>query len=1026
MTILDAYWPSLANIGGCIRTEAEAVDDAVLLAVHEPGPLRVRSAGGGAEQSASEQDLLEALLRPADDGSAVLVAITGDSGVGKSHMVRWLHAQLQRHPKREQFVIVLVPKTASLRQVVERILEPLQGSEYQKLKTELSKAVDMLGPDEASQMLATALAIQLEQKHQETMHVLRSSGNTADRQLRDRAAHAQGLRDIMRDSAVFDIWIGKVLKRIVKQTIEGGSEAQRGELRRFTPDDLQVPEDWDPARATRAANQYLQRLQMNDGQARPLAADVLQEALDAALRVVFRFSEALGQRTIEEIVDDIRRNLLTESKELVLLIEDFAALAGIQQPLLNLMIAESDHQGKRVRAPLRTALAVTDGFLPSRQTILTRAKGEWIIPNTARTEEEIIQRLIDLAGRYLNAARWGAQSLRDQFERKTSADLYGWVESYRPPLSAEEEDMLSAFGRSRHGYPLFPLSAQAIDSLCRRELRSGNQLVFNPRMFINGVLDDTLLKRPLHELAAFPPAGFKEAVVPAGVELGLRAQAIPQSVKDRLAPALVHWAGNPQDLSAPTRAGKGVFQAFGLPFPFLNEQVTPRPTLGTSSASAATPSPSNVPAASASASPAIASRPGTPGLDEQIEAWANGNLAQKTSNHVRQIVAVALNERMDWNGLRMRANPIAPGHIWLPFAPVGNPTTAPKYAAAEEARPLPPLLRAGVKALDRWHANGKSWDYPGAEDDYAMGQQLLDRLEAQATEWLLKAAQRQTAVAVRVLHRQALLLRLTQRAEPPSPRLGEYFASSPSMESPDAGDRSPAAIVQAACSSAAGAMPHVRRVLLEASGCFQGSGSQLHAVDVDRVQKAWKLEEHEDDPQQIKPEFKEAREAASQLMRSRVEVLLARYRAAAEGMLPNVKRIVGPDAEYNIAGPVRELVSRCRKVGLFPSGDFSAAEIDRALDLLATDETKRVLHRAVSFAAPDTDRTVEVQLAGWAVIDVQALGMVLKALTLLDNLVQAIHRAARAELEASGGGDVAAAVTKLQDDLSAVINGTVL
>jgi hypothetical protein len=1020
MTILDAYWPSLANVGGCIRTEAEAVDDAVLLAVHEPGPMRVRSATGASEVGATEQDLLEALLRPADDGSAVLVAITGDSGVGKSHMIRWLHAQLQRHAKRAQLVIVLIPKTASLRQVVERILEPLQGREYQKLKAELSKAVEMLTPEAASQMLATALAIELEQKFEETMKVLRGGGNTADRQLRDRAAHARGLRHIMRDSAVFDVWMGNVLKRIVKQTIEGGSEVQRGELRRFTPDDLEVPENWDPSRATRAANQFLQQLSMNNGAARPLAADVLQDALDPALRVVFRFSEALGQRTIEEIVDDIRRSLLAEGKELVLLIEDFAALAGIQQPLLSLMIAESDHQGKRVRAPLRTALAVTDGFLPSRQTILTRAKQEWIIPNTARTEEEIVQRFIELAGRYLNAARWGVEALREQFLRRVGVDLDGWVERYRSPVSAEEEDMLSAFGRSRRGYPLFPLSAESIESMCQRELRSGNQLVFNPRMFINGVLNDTLLKRPMHEKGAFPPAGFKEAVMAAGVDVALRARAVPQSVKDRLAPVLVHWAKNPSDLGGPPHVAKGVFEAFGLPFPFQDQQnaASPPPT---------PPKEAKVVAAKGTApTPAVGphSRPGTPGFDEQVEAWANGNLAQKPANYVRQIVAAALNERMDWNGLRMRATPIAAGHIWLPFALVGNPTTEPRFAVSEESRPLSPMLRAGVQALDRWQASGRNWDYVGAEDDYATAQHLLDGLEGQAIDWLARAAQRQAAVAVRVLHRQALVLRVTQRAEPTSPRLGEYFVELSPVAVPDGSDRSPAALVQAAVSSAALTMPHVRRVLLDAIGCFQGIGAQTHAVDAERLHKAWKSEENEDDPQQIKPEFREAREAANQFARSRVEVLLARYRAAAEVMLPVIEAMVGADAESNIATPVRALVSRVQKAGLFSSGEVSGADVDRALNLLATEETRRALQRAVSFTAPDASRSIDFQLAGWAAIDIATLEAAFKALALLDKLLHAIQRAARAELQASGGADVAAAVQKLQDDLGAVISET--
>jgi hypothetical protein len=67
---------------------------------------------------------------------------------------------------------------------------------------------------------------------------------------------------------------------------------------------------------------------------------------------------------------------------------------------------------------------------------------------------------------------------------------------------------------------------------------------------------------------------------------------------------------------------------------------------------------------------------------------------------------------------------------------------------------------------------------------------------------------------------------------------------------------------------------------------------------------------------------------------------------------------------------------------------------------------------------------VEFQLAGWASIDVQGLAASFKALTLLDRLVQAIQRAAAAELESSGGASSAAALTRLQDDLLALTTGT--
>lgn len=1001
---LDRYWPSLSNIEECIRTEAETVDPAVLLAVHEGGPLRVRAANGASEETKTERDLLAELLRPADDGSAVVVAITGDSGVGKSHMVRWLHAQLLRHPRREELVIILVPKTASLREVVERILRPLAGERYEQLQGELSKAIESLTPDHASEMLAAALGNELDRKFKEGIESLKAGGKANDRTAREQVDAAKGLRDVLRDPGVRDTWFGQVLKRIIRQTVEGGSEAETGELRRFVPEDLATPDDWDPASGTEAARRYLQQLQSNDGARRPAAATVLQDVLDPALRGVFRFSEALGQKTIEEIVGDIRKELLTEGKELVLLIEDFAALAGIQQPLLNLMIAESDHQGRRIRAPLRTALAVTDGFLPSRQTILTRAKREWIIPNTAARQEDIIHRFIDLAGRYLNAARWGAEALREQYQTGST----DWVRPYDEPVSAEHAEILAAFGKSRHGFFLFPLSRESIESLCRRELRRGTELVFNPRAFINGVLRDTLLLRPRYEQKAFPPFGFKDAVLPTDVETALLGQALNPSVKGRLAPVLVHWAGNPQDLSTPSRVSKGIFQAFDLPWPYQSNSVAPPKP------SPPRPTPNPLPSP-----PKSREKPQTPGLADQIAAWANGEpLKQAQARHVRVVLASALKERVDWNSLRMRVTAIDAAHIWLPFVPVGNPSTFPKYVAGEESRPLSAKLRAGVLALDRWHVNSRSWDYPEAEDDYAMAQQLLDRLEQQAVDWLTGLAERQAAVAVRVLHRQALILRMTKAADPQSPPLSEYNSELTTLPaSPDPGDQSPTAVVMDACARAASALKDVRRILYDAVGCFQGTGGQLHALDAYRLRSAWRSKEQQDDPQQLRTDLKAVRDATAELSGARINTLIARWRFAIEGMVGRIRTVVGTDSDGNLVQPLLALMMNANKMGLIPTDNFSFHKAKRELDSLAEEPARSHLRRAIVFVVPGDEVTVNKRLAAWAEWDVQALRKTVDALNYLDSLVQAIEREAKAALKSSGGGDVAATVKKLQSDL---------
>ena len=999
MTTLDRYWPIVRQVDECIRTEAEVVDDAVLLAVHEPGPLRTRSANGAAEESATEQDLLEALMRPADDGSAVLVAITGDSGVGKSHMVRWLHAQLQRHPKRDRLVIVLVPKTASLRQVVERILAPLEGDAYRHLQAELTKAVEQLNTRDASLMLATSLSIELEHTYETGMQALKVGG-ADDRGARDRLALTKILRDLVRDADVLDGWFAAVLERIVRQTLEGGSESQTGELRRFVPDDLVVPETWSSSDAKRSTMNALQQLTRDDGARRPLAADILQEALDPALRTVFRFSEALGQRTIEEIVDEIRRSLLVDGKDLVLLIEDFAALAGIQQPLLNLMIAESDHGGVRIRSPLRTALAVTDGFLPSRQTILTRAKREWIIPSSAQTEEELISRLTDLAGRYLNAARWGVTALREQLRNNRSDDLYGWVRTFDDPLSAEESDMLTAFGRSRHGHPLFPLSQASIASLCRRELKSGTGLRFNPRAFINSVLRDTLLLRPLHEARAFPPPDFKGAAPVASVALALGTRAMPTEQRERLGPALVYWANNPTDLTAVPTVGEGIFKAFHLPWPFSPGAKPSPPPPGTG-----TPLPPPPPQPSP-----------LPALD-YIEAWATGDIDQAKARHVRNLFEAALNDRIDWNTGRMRGRRVEAAQIWLPFARTGNPGTGASFAVAEAKRPLCPILRAGLEALERWKANDKSWDYAGSEDGYSYAQQLLDRVESQVVAWHTAAAEVQASAALQILHRQALLLRLTRSAQPRVPPFTDYYATlSKPLWVPDESDTSPSAMVAAAAVRANTARPDVQRLLADAVGCYQGTGANLYAVDPRRVMIAWRQGLPDAAALQIRSDQGHARAAADDML-SRIESLLTRYRNAVEPLVPTVKTLIGDDGDIDIGPPLLAQIEQARNAGSFPQTVCTSAEAKKATELLSTGEARTLMRQTLSFEAPASTASVDARLAGWACLDVEQLVKVHGALALLDKVLQGIERDIDSKLLASGGGDIGAMVAALQQDL---------
>jgi hypothetical protein len=1013
MSQLIDYWPPLEGIDHCIRTEAETVDEAVLLAVHEQVTLRTREQGTGLERMQSERDLLDALLTPAGDGSAVVVAVTGDSGVGKSHMIRWLHAQLQRHPARDQLEVILIPKTASLRKVVELILKPLKGEAYDKLRQELDRVTQSMSAQDASRMLATALTIELKAREQQWLAELRA--NTADRLLRERIQHAKGLQVVLFQTETFEAWLQPVLLRVVGQALHGGSEAATGEARRFEPRDLEIPAAFDITTASRQGQQYMHLLQQNDGAGRSIAARVLQDALDPALRSVFRFSEALGQRTIEEIVSDIRV-LMGKDRELVLLIEDFAALAGIQETLLNLMIAESEHAGHRVRATLRTALAVTDGFLPSRQTILTRAKREWVIPNVADSEEELLARLTQMAGRYLNAARWGLRSLREQYQESREGDLYSWVKPFTLDLDMPEQEGLQAFGTTDQGHPLFPLSPIAIEALARRELTVDGRLLFNPRKFINAVLRDVLLKRDMLVRGRFPPPLFKADTLRTDADLDLRSQGHSEDVRDRLVPTLAIWAGNPKDLTGSPHVDKALFRVFGLPWPFAEgEAAQRRQRLQERKDRAQTGTERG---AKTGSTQSVNSNPGPVSiLEPDLETWATGAIGQRAALRIRNLLATALGQRMDWNTLRMGPSQVKRDFFWLPYAQVGNPTAEPRFVVADEVRPVPAPVRRGIAALDRWEVNGNNWDYPRSEEDYAYAQALLDHLERQATAWFVERARREAALTGRVLHRQALLLGLSRRADPQRPVLADLLAQAPEQDLVE-GIRDVAHVGQVIASQdrARQARPALREMYLASVACFQGEGDSPYAVDASRVVHAWKAED-EGDGLNLRTDNPGVANAAAELGTPRLPALVQRYANGVKSLRSKVLQLTAPSWDAETATAAKAVIANARRVGVLASQAFNMAGIERSLAWLETSEARDILRGIREFTEPGVEEAAASQLARWARVNLNHLVRAHEALAVLEALLQATKRDASAGLRAAGGGDVADKMSGLIDSL---------
>ena len=701
---LSRYWPTRDEVNRCIKAEAESASDAVLLAAHQPMRLLRRDEGSGVKSQVSEHDLLEAFLSDDLPQGTLLMPIMGASGAGKSHLIRWLAAQLGRDPRARHMHVIRIPKSASLRGVVELVLEPLSNDDrFSDIRESLDKAIARVTPHEAAVQFSGALEVALNDLNNRLLVELKKSPpGPESRELKTRANHAAKLPGFLNDAALRKHMTDQVLSPIIQRAVSGRAQLAPDEeelLPQFRASDLRIPDELHGAlgrAATPVRMYYLSGLNRADGAGREEAAKVLNEVVDAAIKKVFRLDQATGGVTLESIILGARKLLLDQGRELVLLIEDFAALSGIQQTLLSVCIQEAERDGRQVCSRMRTALALTEGYLVAHDTIATRARHEWLIQQSTGTDD-VIDRSVELIGAYLNAARWGGKALQHKYQQSShleESDLTAWIDTFEyDDLTPEVSEQLAAFGTSERGVPLFPYNRLAVAELAKRHLRTRGEIRLNPRRVINFMLRDILLSgRDAFETGDFPPAGFENANASASLASWLAAEPSSEAERERMEALMVYWGGNPSNPEEAARISAAVFGAFGLERPQrLGTLTGTDQNRGRERNPAPTPSPH-------SPTPPVP-EPEIAGWSQRLDDWAGGTeLTQKDAQKLRNVLLRYLEKAIPWNSLRLAKQNHRPLLV-IPRARGNDAPAAIRLAIAEGSRDPTGQLRQTLLVL---------------------------------------------------------------------------------------------------------------------------------------------------------------------------------------------------------------------------------------------------------------------------------------------------------------------------------------
>lgn len=699
-----------------INPFAEHISDSLFRAVHSDWALQVTPPVGERYQDINAAawtqmepaEFLADFLR--EDRPHALAAILGETGSGKSHLVHWMRLHLREDERR--MVLVVRKSGTSLRAIVRDLIGKLPAEQQRSFLDTFNAAGDGTTTPEG--------------RRRELLHhlgqAIREDTPTSNADELEEAL-IEALPNLFQDPFMQKehfLRDGKVAAEIVDHIFEQSQADDRPDRRRvFTTEDL-VLGGRDFLNATKLA-QHAIRLIEADPENCPAAVAVINRNLDKAVARTLSFS---GDR-VEELMSRLRTHLRSQGRELILLVEEFARLQGIDRALLQAITTQGDSgQGETGLCRMRTAIAVTPGFFESVADTAYRRTTHIVDMNRSAGHAEgkapTAASVASFSARYLNAARLG----RENIER--------WSESAAPGESAPSRCTDCSYVSNCHatfgevdGYGLYPFTERSLWIGAERVDRSGSKRM-NPRTIQNDLLVEVLdTFAPSLAAGEFPPPRLLEKL--GGVKH------LPLAAETDLKRQNPHLAGRWMAL---LELYDGTGKVIPLPKPLLEAlSVPPIPDAGHT-----TPTPTVAPPTAVDAPVA---QPTVTADDLAIQAWIRGGgLDATVAQKLRELIYAAVVDAVDWDMLGLSRSYFAgqgkafQQRTGITF--VRQTTQAATYAQVRLEVDADPQTGQALQGLLRASKDGFTWQFDGADRALASFLDCVERWTEQVAEQLKK------------------------------------------------------------------------------------------------------------------------------------------------------------------------------------------------------------------------------------------------------------------------------------------------
>jgi len=472
------------------------------------------------DRSYTEEQIYKSIvLNPKNQHQVALVI--GSSGAGKSHLIRWFDAKLEKIKSENEVVLFVRRSDNSLKGTIKQLLEKPEVANISNkdVYERLVKATSSIDEKKLKDMIYQYFIVEIKNDNGDDDISL---SNVERKRLVALLQNDTFQERLMQNKGA--------IERIYSKVAENKTTDNRDAVAEFYPEDFQVDisfcDELNRNEADLKARKMADKLYAETELAQEVAG-----YLNSMVDIVIQRCAGLEPGDFEQVFLEIRKELKKQGKNLTLLVEDITAFTGVNEALLNVLIPHTGDYEKDNICRISAIIGTTTEYFKSnfRDNQKDRVTHFVIIPDDVFGADE--NDLCEFVGRYLNV-----MSL-DKEEVDIWANEGADSDSYPVHKIVEGEGWDSVLSSDGKVLNLYPFSKRAIVYLYNTILQENYR---TPRYLLRDVVEKTV-RDALWNIVNFPGFKIQNTNTNADLRDRLRAQNVSSELFERLYLFMCVW-----------------------------------------------------------------------------------------------------------------------------------------------------------------------------------------------------------------------------------------------------------------------------------------------------------------------------------------------------------------------------------------------------------------------------------------------------------------------------------------------------